>query len=401
MNLEKSSDIELTSEEAVFTAKRNNHTLGKKVQIEVEVSRHFLDFENSFLKCKANFTTGAGAGASTNPWFLACCIKNLRVKTLSGQQIGNEIVEYRSYCQMIKELTSNSDFNESYGVLTEGSNPISIPDNDTTTYGFSHKFVAHILSCKGYYPAHFHQGFIIEFDLVNNISEVTTATTSLPSAITFDDFEYIGNVKTLKPEIENELVDMMNNQQLFVDYTEVLTQLNDLKAQAGKQSFDLVGIDGRLRQVFTYTILDSTRDAITEGYFDTWGLNNLSSYRYKLGADYLNYESIEVGTNNQAEQICELLKALDMFTSDKMPGDSALTPTQLRTNRFVVAYKIAKAQKDIDETISSSIDKDRNNMRVELNYGSSPSGVGQIYTHIVLDKRIQILPGSIVRSVKN
>lgn len=398
--LEKSSSIEISEQTASFPAKRNTYNLGQKVQIEAQVDREFMDFDNHMLKFKVNFV-GSSVSANTNSWFASQCIRNLRVKTLGGQQIGNEIREYRAYTQMVKELTSNSDFNDSYGSVMEGANATAIAsDDETLQYG--HKFITHIFAVAEYYPAHFHQGLLIEFDLPQTIHELCYGTV-LPTSITFTDFELLCDLKQLKPEIENELVSLMSEQKLFIDYPEIVSQENDMKAQSGNQSYDIVGIDGRVQAVHTYTITDTSRDDNTEEYFGTWGRNNLSGYRFKLGSNYLNYESIEVATNTRAEQTYELLKSLDLYTKDRMEtrcGDSALTPALLNTNRFAVGRKVAKAQKDIDMTISSSIDKDRNNMRVELDFSSSP-GVGTIYTHIKVDKRLQLLPGSVVRSVRN
>jgi hypothetical protein len=78
----------------------------------------------------------------------------------------------------------------------------------------------------------------------------------------------------------------------------------------------------------------------------------------------------------------------------------ALSTGPLNTTRFCAAVKVDKAQKNSNSVISSMIDKDRNNVRVELIYGGSQTA-GTIYTHISLDKRIQILPGSIVRNVRS
>jgi hypothetical protein len=158
----------------------------------------------------------------------------------------------------------------------------------------------------------------------------------------------------------------------------------------------------------TADIKDADRDGDNEPYWANWGRNLVTSYRYKLGSNYLNYESIGVVSTaaqvKQAEQVMELMKALDIhdnMAEVSRAGDSALTPAFLLSTRFCVAKKVDKTQKDSDESISSAIDKDRNNVRVELNYSVQPSDIGQIYTHVHLDKRIQILPGSLVRNVRS
>ena len=413
--LEKSSSIELSRRTQPFYAKRSSYNLGAQVQIEVDLQRELLDFENSRLV----FDVVIGATvehSETVAWMASQCIKNLRVKTLAGQMIGHEIREYRAWCQMYKELTGNNEQNVSYASILEGATPIDLAESTATTLQFAHKFMSHIFTIKEYYPAHFHQGLMIEFDLPSTIAvelltDEGTGTQVIPT-MTFDNIKYVADLVQLKPEMENDMVKMMEQQRLFADYTEVLTQENNLAASAGLQAFDVVGIDGRVKSIFSYMVLDSDRTAAQQddALFSTWSRANLGSYRYKLGANYLNYESINCNeatspdVSQRAEQTFELLKALDFHASGaygNRAGDSALTRAALNSNRFAVGVKVDKAQKNTNSVISSMVDKDRNNIRVELSFDSAPSGAGTIYTHTVLDKRIQILSGSIVRNVRS
>ena len=412
--LEKSSSIELSRRTQPFYAKKSSYGLGQQVQIEVDLQREFIDFENSRLVFEMN--VGATVANSTTVAHIASqFIKNLRVKTLAGQMIGHEIREYRAWYQMMAELTSNSERNTSYDDLMEGANPLALAETTAIVIQYAHKFISHIFSIKEYYPAHFHQGIMIEFDLPSNIGvellfEDGGGAQVVPT-LTFDNCKYVADLVQLKPEIENEMVKMMEEQRLFADYEEVLTQENNLSTGGGQKAYDVVGIDGRVKSIFTYQILDADRtlaDA-NDQYFGTWSRNLLGSYRYKLGANYLNYESINTNSvaaeSQGAEATYELLKALDIHDSKKMnsqSGDSGLTRALLFDGRFVNAVKVDKAQKNSSQTISSMIDKDRNNVRVELNFDSTgPASTGTIYTHIRLDKRIQILPGSIVRNVRS
>ena len=410
--LEKSSSIELSRRTQPFYAKRSTYNLGAQVQIEVDLQREFLDFENSRLVFEVVW--GASTDALSNDWVASQCIKNLRVKTLAGQMIGHEIREYRAYCQMYKELAGNSDANDSYLTVMEGANEQALADAGTTIQ-YAHKFMAHIFTIKEYYPAHFHQGIMIEFDLPANINELqheaTASGDALSTAVTFENCKYVADLVQLKPEIENEMVKMMESQRLFADYTEVLTQENNLAAQSGLQAFDIVGIDGRVKSIFSYSVQDDARNSDEEAFFANWGRNNMTGYRYKLGANYLNYETIQCGEavteSKRAEQIFELMKALDMHDTKSLShkaGDSALLEAlhtgPLNTTRFAVGVKVDKAQKNTNSVISSMVDKDRNNVRAELTFAATPT-VGTIYTHVVLDKRIQILSGSIVRNVRS
>ncbi len=416
--LEKSSSIEISRRSQPFYAKKQSYNLGQQVQIEVDVQREFLDFENSRLVFDMTVVDNGDGGnafaqVSLNPWFASQTIKNLRVKTLSGQMIGHEIREYRAYAQMYKELKSNQDNNLSYEDVLEGAQVFAVGDDATTSVQYAHKFLSHIFSIKEYYPAHFHQGIMIEYDLPAaadlELTQADAATPTAPTKLTFDNIKYVADLVQLKPEIENEMVKLMEEQKLFADYVEVLTQENAIAAGTGLKAYDVIGIDGRVKSIFQYTVIDSNKTAgnIGDSQFEKWGRHGLDSYRFKLGANYLNYESISVlqpaAGNKNAEQVFELLKALDMHDSKAyktMAGDTALTRALLDSDRFVTAVKIDKAQKNSDAVISSMIDKDRNNVRVELTYGTNPTA-GTSYTHVVLDKRIQILPGSIVRQVRS
>jgi hypothetical protein len=432
--LEKSSSMELSRRTQPFYAKKGSYNLGEQVQIEVDVQREFLDFENSRLFFDLKFTTGTPDGTANstkiNKWGGSACVKNLRVKTLAGQMIGHEIREYRAWCRMYKELSSNSDLNDSYYRVLEAAEYSSGTATGWTAASavqvqMSHKFMTHIFSIKEYYPAHFHQGIMIEFDIPSDSNELFNYNhadaTEKPTSVTLENMKYVADLVQLKPEIENEMVQLMEQQRLFADYQEVLTQQNTIQsAGAGTEAYDLVGIDGRVKSVFEYSILAA--DQVGYGassaaeFLGTRGQHNLNQYRFKLGANYLNYENIQVNApttllDKRAEQVYELMKALDFHESNalsKRAGDSGLaavselnTTDNLVTNNFVVAVKVDKAQKDSNKTISSQVDKDRNNIRVELGWSASPGANATAYTHVVLDKRLQILPGSIVRAVRS
>ena len=179
--LEKSSSIEISRRTQPFYAKKQSYALGQQVQIEVDLQREFIDFESSRLVFDVNFTAGTPTGVANstqfNRWAASAFIKNLRVKTLSGQMIGHEIREYRAWCRMYKELKGNSDLNQSYYQILEGATPVGdeaagLDDADVYKFQFAHKFMSHLFTIKEYYPAHFHQGLMIEFDLPTSVGEI-------------------------------------------------------------------------------------------------------------------------------------------------------------------------------------------------------------------------------------
>ena len=397
--LEKNRSIELSRRTSPFYAQKQSYKPSETVRIEVDVSREYIDFQNSRLMIK--FTPQNSTDALTDTWFASRCVKNLRVKTLGGQMIGNEIREYRAWAQLYLNYVSNSDANASHVDTMEGVAQRALTNG--TSEQFAHKFISHILACPSYYPAHFHQGLIIEFELPSIAECCVEATSSgdvLPDDTSTFEIEYLADLVQVKKEIEQKHIDMMKAGNLFVDYMEVLTQQNSLGTTSGLTSFDLVGIDGRVKSAFSYWIKGTDRDGDDEGHFQTYARNGLTSYRYKLGSDYLNYEPIAVADNTRAEQSLELMKAFDKAHEGAKGSMSvgAVSRANALSTRFAVGVKSDAAQMDTDKTISSRIDKDRNNLRVELNF-TSPTAA-EIYTHCVLDKKISILSGSSVLSVR-
>lgn len=409
--LQKSASVEISRRTQPFYAKKSTYNLGNQIQVEIDTQREFIDPESLrfVFDLKQN---GVGAGKVFNPWTASSLIKNLRVKTLSGQMIGHEQREYRGVYRFFKKMgTSNSNARLSNEDIEEGAEGGVDPETGglvaAATAGarqFSHKPMSHILGIKEYYPAHFHQGLMIELDLSDNASDICIYTTAAPT-FTVDDFKVVVDLVQLKPEIENEMVRLMEEQKLFVDYIEYLTQENSLTTSA--ESYDIVGIDGRVKAAYQFGIVGRTAAGGAASTNDYWGdddanisamsLNGQTSYRFRLGSRYLNYSNIEVGLLKKAEAQLELSKALDVHCN-KQRGDAKRTLALSNTAFSGFGVKVDKAQCDVDEVISSQVDKDRNNMRIEL---SSRTTAADGYSIVVLDKRLQLLPGSIVRNVRS
>lgn len=424
--LEKSSSVELSRRTHPFNSDQSSYVIGSANQIKIEVplTREFLDPENSRLVFDykvSDSTNGTDGTIRTNPWFASQIIRTLRLKTLAGSQIGHEVGEYRAWAQMYFELTGNSEMNNSYNSLLEKANPNNVVNGQVEQC--AHKFLTHILGCKEYLPLHFCQGFVIEIDLPSNVNELLHVNgadvgSSVLGTLTLSNVRYICDLVQLRPEIENELVQMMEGQKLFLDYVNVNTDTQSALESSTNGAYECVGIDGRIKSVFSYEVVTTDRTQKTDGassgewYFSKYARNSLTSYRFKLGANYLNYGEIKVNEFKKAEQCMELLKALDLHwdrASRSMCGDASLgvdgsgdgdVNKSFEDARFVVAVKVDKSQLNVDDTISSEIDKDRNNLRKEYTKDSG-AGAGTHYMHIVIDQRLQFLSGSVVRSVKS
>lgn len=422
--LQKSASVELSRRTQQFQAKKQSYDLGNQIQIEIDTQREHIDMESLRFVYELH-ASATGTAKSTNPQTASSVIKNLRVKTLSGNMIGREIREYRGWARFLdKQGVYSGDNRNSYQDFMEGALGADALGGDATAGSrqYAHKFVSHILSLKEYYPAHFHQGLMIEIDLPSNAYEMLKYLNGAPT-ITIKEARIVCDLVQVKPDLENEQVRLMEEQKLFVDYIEVLNQEQNIFATSS-QSYDVVGIDGRVKSAFVFWVTARGRDGTDDYWGDddanasSMGRNKLNSYRFRLGSRYLNYSNIKVGASDtgndyQAEGSMEMSKALDIHQKSGMLmlGDkSTFTTTDgivktthyvLRnTSYFAVGVKVDKAQSDVDEVISSQVDKDRNNLRVELNFNSAPT-VSDGFTYIVLDKRLQLLPGSIVRNVRS
>ena len=411
--LQKSRSVELSRRTQPFYAKKQNYSLGQQVQIEIDTQREFLDMETLRIQFVLKATDTSSTAKVTNRFTAANCIRNLRVKTLAGQMIGHEIREYRGFAQwMLKHkiptISNGASAQTSFLEKMEGVKGGDDLGGNTTAgeRKYSHKPLCHIFGLKEYYPAHFHQGLMIEFDLPQNAYEILQYATATPT-IEFEEVRVLVDLVELKPELENEMVRLMEEQKLFVDYIEWLNQENSLTT-ATSQSYDVVGIDGRVKSAFVFWVeargLDGTDDywGDDDGGASIQDRNNLNSYRFRLGSRYLNYANVVCSDegDDDCERVYELAKAMDIhhdLHSGKTFG--AIGSSAGDQGIYGVGVKVDKAMSDVDEVISSQVDKDRNNMRVELNYGSSPTA-SDGYTYVVVDKRLQLLPGSVVRNVR-
>ena len=401
--LQKTFGNEESASKWEFTAQNNSYNLGQKIVIEVGIEEEFIDFENSRLVFDAVTTTGAGAGASYNDWFASQHIRTLTVKTNGNVDIGDPVTDYRQSYQMKHSLVSSSDKNDSYLAVLEGAKSRAVPDNQTTSEEFAHKIDDHIFALEDYYPAHFHGGFKIIIETPKEISELFTASTSLPTVYKMDNVRFVARLVTMKAGAEKLMVDLMKANQLFVDYSHSYNAENQKTAGVG-QNYDLVGIPGRIRSAQVFMVNDDDINGDDEGFYATWGSHNLSGYKFKLSDRALNYKLIDVSADSvtdiqTAESTIELMESLDIHARENLMGDSALTPAVLRGVRFAIGVKVARGQKNLESEITSLNSRDNNKLRVELKF-SAATGVGQFYTTVQLDKRIQLLVGGKVEDVQ-
>ena len=399
-----------------FKAQNNTYNLSDQIIVEMRIASRSIDFENTRAMFKVTF--GASTDARMVRRFASQLIKTLRLKTLAGTTIGNDSTEYRASQQVMREFLSTNEKDVSYLSVMEGADGPALADAGSTLQ-FAHKIDDHLFSLKEYYPAHLHTGFQVELDLADAINEVTAELAStgdvLPASLVISDFYIVTDLVRLKPNTELQILELQKQELLFVDYIQhkvIKNQLNN----STNNDYDITGIDGRVRSAFTFMIAAGDRDDDWEPYFGLMRRHNLQSYRYRLGDDYINYQAIQVGEFRKAEQVFELTKALDNHTSDRMVGNSTLTPAVLGgegainsttasgvndRRRFVLAVKLTRDQQDVDLTLSSMKDINRNQLTVELEHSAVPGGTGTIYTVIQVDKRIRISSSGVIERAQS
>ena len=399
-----------------FKAQNSTYSLSEQVVVEMRIATESIDFENTRAMFKVTF--GASTDARMVRQFASQLIKTLRVKTLSGTTIGNDSSEYRAAQQMYREFLSTNEKDVSWLSVMEGADGPNLADAGSTIQ-FAHKIDDHLFALKEYYPAHLHTGFQVEFDLADAINEVTAELANtgdaLPASISVTDFYIVADLVRLKPKTALQILELQKQELLFVDYIQNKVVKNQMNNNTNND-YDITGIDGRVRAAFSFMIAAGDRDDDWEPYFGLMRRHNLQSYRFQLGDRYINYAQIPLGTNQKAEQIFELSKALDNHTMDRMVGNSTLTPTVLGgegainsttaaadsdRRRFVVGVKLTRDQQDVDLTLSSMKDINRNMLRVELEHSAVPGGTGTIYTVIPVDKRIRISSSGVIERAQS
>lgn len=425
--LEKPADYTSTAVMQEFQAKKQSYSLGQRVQLDIDVNQQYIDFQNSRLFFEIHFTVASTKTASLTKWAASQIIENLRVKTLGGTLIGQEVRDYNAYAKMMLELKSNSDLNDSYYRVLEGaektgtSGTTGVFEAGVQQVTFAHKILLHIPAVKKYYPAHFHQGLRLEFDLPSQQSSLFNYDAAL-TTVTIENIRYVARLVTLDQNYTNAMLQLMEAGKLNVDYPQVFSQRDSLTNSTGKQEYEYFGLDGRVKSGFSYMISDSAQAETTSiEIFSAKAQKFLSSYRWRLGSEHLNYSAISCAEDdtkatsilNRAEQVFELMKALDIHHDDAImmtSGNSGLgvssfsllnSSDNLKTSNFVIGIKADKAQAYTDKTISSRVDKQRNNMRLELTFGTAPGASVTLYTHILLDKSFKILPGNQIAEIRN
>lgn len=408
LDLQKGAGIEMKRRRQTFHATSTgtyDSSSSSQVRIEINVDKEVMDFETGYL-CFDMVATGTGTTdgdtVDVNPWAASCWIRDLRVYDRAGREIGEQVRQYNGLARKQMELLGNEGVNANYLDALEGASGLQVTVADTGTAGtysttskeFAHKLITHIFDIKSYFPAHLLGGLILEIDMesatnVGYTSEVDEDITSY----SVGNVRYVCDLVTLKPDAEASLRSQIASGGLEVHYDSFMNHSQAVAALSRSQRFDLGIANGHVKSIQSFQVLDSARNASNEEYWSAFAQNNLSSYRFRLGSEYLTEKDVQISSTRQAEYLIEYLKSENLDSHDLIHfyGDSALSLSTF----FTIGQKV-EVSKDPD-VASGRRDFQSNKIELELVYSADPAA-GTLYTHINLDKVLVILPG---REFKN
>ncbi len=153
------------------------------------------------------------------------------------------------------------------------------------------------------------------------------------------------------------------------------------------QRFDLGIANGSVKSIQSFMVLDTVRNATDEDFWATFAQNNLSSYRFRLGSEYLTEKDVQITALRLSEYLIEYLKSENLDSQDikHFYGDSALVLSSF----FTIGQKV-EISKD-PSVASGRRDLQSNKIELEMVFSSAPASA-TLYTNIMLDKVLKIMP---------
>jgi len=387
ISLQKGSGVELRRRRQTFHATNTGDYVSSssaQVRIEVNIDKECIDFENTYLMFDMS-AVASGANNITAPaWEASAWIRDMRVYDRAGREIGEQVRQYNAYCKKHFELLGNDGANANYlNVLEGASGRSTTADANLPATEFAHKFITHIFDIKSYFPAHLLGGLIIELDM-DSVSNVYAVSAGTMVSYTLSNVRLVTDLVLLKTDAEAQLRSQVSSGGLEIHYESPMN-MSQAVSTATSQRFDLGVANGHVKKIETFMVLDSVRDGADELYFPSFSQNNLSSYRFRLGSEYLTEKDVSISATRQAEYLVEFLKANNLDSSDikHFYGDSAL----VLGDWFTLGQKV-EISKDAS-VLSGRRDMQSNTLYAELTFASAPS-TATLYTMVSLDKTLVI-----------
>lgn len=371
-------------------------TSSSQIRIEVNLDKECLDFETSYLMFDFSAAkNGTTDELQTQPWEASSWIRDVRVYDRAGREVGEQIRHYNAFARKQFELLGNDGCNgaDNYLGRMEGaagrtsSNQVSLPAQER-----AHKFLTHVFDIKSYFPAHLMGGLIIEIDMAPTTDVLyLDGTTDTVASYTVSNVRFVSDLVLLKPDAEASLRGQLQNG-LEIHYESPMNHNQAIVASGTQQRFDLGIASGKIKYIQAMMVIDADTSGVNEELFPAYSQNTLSSYRFKLGSEYLTEKDVQVSTQRNVEYVVEYLKSVNLESQDVINfyGDSGLS----LTDRFTIGQKVEVSK---DPNVSSGRrDYQSNKIELELNFSSPASAT--LYTSTMIEKNLVMLPG---RNFKN
>ena len=404
ISLQKGQGVELKRRRQTFHATSTGDyvsTSSSQIRIEMNIDKECIDFENTYLMFDISATqTGSNGQKIVAPaWEASAWMRDIRVYDRAGREIGEQVRQYNAYCKKQFELLGNDGANDSYLSVLEGAGTSTneyarqsaSDDGPLAAKEYAHKLQTHIFDLKSYFPAHLIGGLIVEIDMesTGNVYYLDSdeATDNTIDSYTVSNVRFVTDLVLLKADAEAQLRSQVASGGLEINYESPMNMSQAVQANATSQRFDLGVANGHVKKIEAFQVLDTVRDGVNEAYFASFAQNGLSSYRFRLGSEYLTEKDVQVSTTRQAEYLVEFLKAQNLDSSDikHFYGDSGLT----LSSWFCLGQKV-EISKDAS-VLSGRRDMQSNTLYLELTFASAPNAA-TLYTQVLLDKTLVIKP---------
>ncbi len=394
LSLQKGQGVELRRRRQTFHATNTGSyisTSSSQIRIEINIDKEVMDFDTGYLMFDMSAISANTPGLL--PWAASSWIKDLRVYDRAGREIGEQVRQYNGMARKQAELLGNEGANANYLGALEGANETSAGANDASTLReYAHKFITHIFDLKSYFPAHLMGGLIIEIDMESTANVFTDSAAGALTSYTVGNVRYVCDLVLLKSDAEASLRAQVANGGLEIHYDSPMNHSQSVIATGTNQRFDLGVANGHIKSIQAFQVLDTTRTDTADDYWETFVQNTLTSYRFRLGSEYLTEKDIQISGTRLSEYLIEYLKSENLDSQDIIHfyGDSAL----VLANFFTIGQKVEVSK---DPNVASGR-RDFQSNKIELEMIFTNPGAATLYTNIMLDKVLVIMPN---REFKN
>ena len=355
-----------------------------EVIIDISTPRELLDFNNGYLIFDIISTGTGGTVLIYNQWAASSWIREIRIEDRSGRQIGKSVNYYNGLVRLEYEMKSNNEVNSSYLSRLEGAKMFADQTDAAVKIQFAHRFLSHIFTSPDYFPNFALSGLriILTMEDAANVVRSTVAGMTVP-VYTISNLSYACDVVELMPEGMSNVMSGLNAGGLDIHY--VRTHSRRTTQMTDTQQFKIGVIDGAIKNVQQFSILDSVRNTTDEDFWASYSLNNLTSYRYFLNNKPLTDKRINISATRLAEYVVEYVKSQRINLDQLVFGGELLA----LASRVVIGARFDRATND--DVISSLRDEDNNEIEVEVEY-SSTGAAATTHFYVLTDQQLRVMP---------